>query len=87
MRRHRLDDVARLLTCSIVATVRLHSLLTWRVVVVGGSRAIVVGGGGETVAGGGGGDEAGDDGGREAKSMVCLRRTYEFPANAAHALS
>ena len=48
---------------------------------------VVVGGGNETVAGGGGGDEAGDDGGRETKSIVCLRRTYEFPANAAHALS
>ena len=45
-----------------------------------------MGGGGETVAGGGG-DEAGDDGGGETKSIVCLRRTYEFPANAAHALS
>ena len=58
MRRHRLDDVARLLTCSVVAIVRLRlsvELLTWRVVVVGG---------GQTVAGGGGGDEAeGDDGG------------------------
>ena len=58
MRRHRLDDVARPLTCSVVAIVRLRSsveLLTWRVVVVGG---------GQTVAGGGGGDEAeGDDGG------------------------
>ena len=43
-----------------------------------------MGGGGETVAGGGGGD---DDGGREAKSMVCLQHTYEFPANATHALS
>ena len=55
MRRHRVHDVARLMTCSVVAIVCLRSLLTWRVVVVGGSRAIVVGGGGETVAGGGGG--------------------------------
>ena len=46
-----------------------------------------MGGGGQTVAGGGVGDEAGDDGGQETKSIVCLRHTYEFPANAAHALS
>ena len=43
---------------------------------------------GQTVAGGGGGDEAeGDDGGSETKSIVCLRHTYEFPANAALTLS
>ena len=43
---------------------------------------------GQTVAGGGGGDEAeGDDGGSETKSIVCLRRAYEFPANAALTLS
>ena len=77
MRRHRWDDVARLWTCSVVAIDCLRSsveLLTWHVVVVGG---------------GGGGDEAelGEDGGRETKSIVCLRRAYEFPANAAHALS
>ena len=37
MRRHHVHDVARLMTCSVVAIVRLRSLLTWRVVVGGGS--------------------------------------------------
>jgi len=52
LRRHRLDDVPRLLTCQVVALSRRPSsigVVTWHchvAGVVGGSRTMVVRGGG-----------------------------------------